>query len=74
MKASEKKPEYDGYMTLSEYTNKEKRKALEALPKAKKIEKTRKKEGYVWMTAPDGRTKVQTKRIDYYKKLGYAII
>jgi hypothetical protein len=36
MKASEKKPEYDGYMTLLEYTNKEKTKALEALPKAKK--------------------------------------
>ena len=71
MKASEKKPNYDGYLTLQEYSHKEKLKAEQELPKAKAVESQRNKEGFVWMKSPDGRTNVQTKRIDYYKKLGW---
>jgi len=71
MKASDKKPVYDDYMTLAEYTSKEKTKALQVLPKGKLVESKRKKEGYVWMTSPDGKTNVQTKRVEFYKKLGY---
>ena len=74
MKASEKKPNYDGYMTMQEYVAKEKIKAEKELPKAKAVESQRNKEGFVYMTSLDGRTKVQTKRIEYYKKLGYVLI